>query len=133
MKQAGRVGRGKTTFYQSGPIDMIRIAPLILLLAVFAAGCASTEDAYQGPRTTVEVVNNNFYDMNIFIVRGTQRIRLGNVRSNSTRVLTIPAYIAETGGSFRFLADPVGGNRTPVSQEMYVTPGDQVRLVIPAI
>ena len=110
-----------------------RIAPLVLSISFILAGCGSSENATQGPRTTVEVINNNFYDMNVYILRGTQRIRLGNVRSNSSRVMNIPSYIADTGGSFRFVADPVGGNRTPVSQEMYVTPGDQVTLVIPAI
>ena len=111
----------------------MRLALLILFVGVLLAGCGSSENAFQGPRTTVEVVNNNFYDMNVYILRGSQRVRLGNVRSNSTRVLNIPSYIADTGGSFRFLADPVGGNRTPVSHEMYVNPGEQVRLVIPAI
>lgn len=102
------------------------------LLSSLLAGCSSSEELANQPRTTVEIINNNFYDMNIFIVRSGQRIRLGNVRGNGSRVLTIPAYIADTGGSFRFLADPIGGNRGPISQEMYVNPGDEVRLTIPA-
>jgi hypothetical protein len=32
----------------------------------------------------------------------------------------------------RFLCDRVGGNRSPVSDEIVVEPGDQVTLVIPA-
>jgi hypothetical protein len=96
------------------------------------AGCTGSEEAASPtPRTTVEVINNNFYDMNIFLVRTGQRIRLGNVRGKGTGILTIPAYIAETGGSFRFLADPVGGNQAPLSHELFVSPGDQVQLIIP--
>ena len=35
------------------------------------------------------------------------------------------------GLAFDFLADPIGSNRTPVSDEITVQPGDQVRLVLP--
>jgi hypothetical protein len=32
----------------------------------------------------------------------------------------------------RFLADPIGGNRAPVSDEIAVEPGDEVTLTIPS-
>ncbi len=108
------------------------IAVLLFLLTGLLAGCSGSEEMANQPRTTVEIINNNFYDMNIFIIRSGQRIRLGNVRGNGSRVLTIPAYVADTGGSFRFLADPIGSNRGPISQEMFINPGDEVRLTIPA-
>jgi hypothetical protein len=50
---------------------------------------------------------------------------------NSTKSFVLPAYLIRTGGPLRFLADPIGGNRTPVSQEMTVQPGDIVTLTIP--
>lgn len=80
---------------------------------------------------TVEVENRGFADMVIYAVRGSQRIRLGLATGHSTKRFTIPAFLVGGAGPLRFLADPVGGNRMPVSEEMTVQPGDQVTLTIP--
>jgi hypothetical protein len=50
---------------------------------------------------------------------------------NSTQSFTIPNYLIRGSGPIRFLADPVGGERTPVSEEITVQPGDVVGLTIP--
>ena len=113
----------------------VRHTLLVVAVMLCAAGCASSEEAsYSSARkTTVEVENQNFYDINLFIVRNSQRVRLGYVRSNDTRVLEIPNYIALSGGMVAFVADPIGGPRTPFSQEIFIQEGEQLRLVIPAI
>jgi hypothetical protein len=82
-------------------------------------------------QTTVEVQNQGFNDMVIYALDGTQRIRLGTVTGNSTRTFTIPEHLAGRGGTLRFLADPIGGSRSPVSEEMNVQPGDHVSITIP--
>jgi hypothetical protein len=64
-------------------------------------------------------------------VRSTQRIRLGTVTGNSKRSFLLPANLIFGATPLRFLADPIGGRRTPVSDEITVSPGDNVRLVIP--
>jgi hypothetical protein len=69
--------------------------------------------------------------MVIYALNGAQRIRLGTVTGNSTRTFRIPRYLVGGAGSLRFLADPIGGNRTPVSEEMTVQPGELVTLTIP--
>lgn len=107
--------------------------PLLLLLLIVAA-CRS--GAPRGPEemvppTTLRVDNQGFADMNIYALRsGGERIRLGRVTGHTVEVFTLPSYIA-TSGRLRFLADPIGSNRTPVSDEISVTPGDQLNLVIP--
>jgi len=39
---------------------------------------------------------------------------------NSTKSFVRPGYLVRTGGPLRFVADPIGGHRTPVSEEMTV-------------
>jgi len=79
----------------------------------------------------LQVENQGFTDMVIYAVSSGQRIRLGLATGNSTKTFTIPRYLAGGVGPIRFLADPIGGNRTPVSEEMSVQPGDLVTLTIP--
>jgi hypothetical protein len=69
--------------------------------------------------------------MVIYAVSSAQRVRLGLVTGNSTNSFTIPNYLLRTSGPLRFQADPIGGNRAPVSQEESVQPGDIVSLTIP--
>lgn len=79
----------------------------------------------------VQVENQGFADMVIYAISGGQRVRLGLSTGNSTKTFTVPRYLTAGAGPIRFLADPIGGNRTPVSQEMSVQPGDLVTLTIP--
>ena len=104
------------------------------LLAISVAACGRTQSrrsAVEAPRTTLRVENQGFSDMTIYVIRSGQRVRLGTVTGNSTAVLTIPANLVFGATALRFLADPIGSNRTPVSDEITVQPGDQVGLVIP--
>lgn len=79
----------------------------------------------------LQVENQGFSDMVIYAVTGAQRVRLGLATGNSTKSFTIPSYLLRGGGPLRFLADPIGGNRAPVSHEESVRPGDIVSLTIP--
>lgn len=82
-------------------------------------------------KTTVQVENQGFSDMTIYVLAGGQRIRLGMATGNSTRTFTIPAYLVGGLRPLRFIADPVGSNRAPVSDEITVQEGDEVVLTIP--
>jgi hypothetical protein len=113
--------------------SLIRSTRLIsVLLAALACGGRSNETS-PSPNNpaVVQVENQGFADMVIYAVNGGQRIRLGLATGNTRKSLTLPGYLVRSGGPIRFLADPVGGNRTPVSEEMTVQPGDVVTLTIP--
>jgi hypothetical protein len=45
-------------------------------------------------------------------------------------VLTIPATIVQSTLALRFVADPIGGRAPAATEEITVTPGDQVVLTI---
>jgi hypothetical protein len=102
-----------------------------LAVASCRSGAARSAGSAQGS-ATLEVRNQSFSDMRIYAIRsGTERVRLGVVNGNSTGTLVIPGYLIAGLPSIRFLADPIGGNRTPVSEEISVRPGDLVQLTIP--
>jgi hypothetical protein len=108
---------------------------LIVLLLVIGA-CRSGRDADDEPGpergpATLEVENQNFLDMTVYVVEGGARQRLGVVRGNSTTTLTIPERMIRGGASpLRFLADPIGQQGLPVTEEIVVEPGDAVKMVI---
>ena len=111
---------------------------LLLLLLLVSGACRSAREAADqepGPErgpATLEVENQNFLDMTVYVVDGGVRQRLGVARGNSTTSLAIPDRLIRGGASpLRFLADPIGGEGLPVTEEIVVEPGDTVRLVIP--
>jgi hypothetical protein len=110
------------------------VGPLLLsfLLAACSHGRGSPDVA---PKTsaaaTVEVQNQGFADMTIYVLSHGVRVRLGLAGGYSTSRFPIPAYVLEGDRLVRFLADPIGGTREPVSEEIAVNPGDTVGLTIP--
>jgi hypothetical protein len=119
------------------PFSRISVLAALALFTAAAPGCAGRrgkQDRVSAPaeRTVVRVENQGFSDMTIYVLRGgTQRIRLGLANGNRTSVFEIPRYLVSFPTSLRFIADPIGSNRTPVSDEIAVNPGDEVVLTIP--
>ncbi len=103
---------------------------LVLTLALSACG-ANPRPGQQQERTTVRVENQSSLDMNIYVLRGAQRVRLGTATAHLTSRFTIPADLIFGITPLRFLADPIGSSRTPITDEISVTAGDEVILRIP--
>jgi hypothetical protein len=114
-----------------------RAVAMVLMMACLAlAGACSRnnnpdESAEPVPPTRLRVENQAFLDMTIYVYRSSQRIRLGTATGNSVTRLTIPANLIFGATPLRFQADPIGGNRAPISSEITVAPGDEVILTIP--
>lgn len=105
----------------------------MLLLATITA-CASTAGT-AGPvkeGATLRVDNQALLDVNVYALRGTQRIRLGTVTAHSTATLRVPAVLVGSGMGVRFIADFIGSDRAPVSEEVTIWPGEEVQLTIPS-
>lgn len=111
---------------------MLTARATLLVLALAMAGCSRNPPPPLDPAapTMVRVDNQSFADMNIFVVYRGQRQRLGMATGGSVTNFRIPVRImsAET---LQFIADPIGGSRLPVSDEILVVPGDTVMLTIP--
>lgn len=108
----------------------------LLALALLSAGCqhkakpAATEPQSE---TTVKVENQNFLDMDVFVVQNGMHIRLGRAASLTSKVFTIPADFVRRPTDLRFELRPIGGGgaASQRTETIPVQPGDQVVLMIP--
>jgi hypothetical protein len=112
---------------------MINRSILVIASAMLAACASSSTTASQvrDQAATVVVDNQSVLDMNIYAIRGGQRVRLGTANSLRKTKLTIPASMVFGTSMLRFLADPIGSTRAPISEEISVTAGDEIGLMIP--
>ena len=106
---------------------------VVWLAAVLACGGGPPpEGAAPEAEAAVVVENLGFADVTMYAISATgNRVRLGQVTGSSTQRLSLPAYLVRGGERLRFLADPIGGREGPVSQELYVAPGETVSLTLP--
>jgi hypothetical protein len=109
----------------------LRVFALVIVVGA-ASACASSPRTEPGGRepTTVTVDNQSFHDMTVYVSRG-QRIRLGTAAGKSKTVFTIPPFLVGGAGLLRFIADPIGSSRASVSEEISVSEGDSIGLMIP--
>lgn len=107
---------------------------LMATLALALAGCVRTAPgAAADPSSTgasLVVDNRAAFEMTVYVIRGAQRVRLGQARALNTTTFRIPPDLVN-GQALRFLADPIGSNRTPVSEEIPVWPGETIEIQIP--
>jgi hypothetical protein len=66
----------------------------------------------------LQVENQGFSNLVIYAVKPRAAGALGLATGNSSKSFPIPNYLIRGAGTLRFLADPVGGTRTPVSEEI---------------
>jgi hypothetical protein len=112
-------------------IKLLGVAALCAIIAACASMGNKNHPAADIP-TTLVVDNRNVLDMNIYIIRsGGQRLRVGMATGLSKSKFTIPHGIVFGPTTVRFLADPIGGNRGPISEEITMTEGDEVGLMLP--
>ena len=106
------------------------------LLLMTASGCAPRTGAGATGgatvlRTTVEVRNHGFNDQVIYVsLGGGVRQRIGTAPGVTTTMLVIPRSLVNPGTRLRLIADPIGGGRATVGEEITVDPGDELVLII---
>jgi hypothetical protein len=103
----------------------------LLLMALPACHHAPAPES-EGPppaRTVLQVVNNNFYDFVIYLVRFGSRVRLGLATGNKTTTFDFPSQFVQSG-AVQFEANPVGGTGRAFTEQISVRPGDVVRVQI---
>lgn len=105
---------------------------LLLLAVATSTACSRNPPPPIDPdaTTVLRVENQAFLDMNVYVVYLGQRVRVGTAPGTRTSNFTLRLRIRTTE-MLRFIADPIGGNRLPISEEIMVTPGDVITLTIP--
>lgn len=98
-------------------------------LLVVTASCARRGDPDRRPPpsvpVSVEIQNQNFHDMAVFLETANQRVRIASVvGGNQERAEVAPTYFV--GGSIRLVAEPVGPREVYRSDWMTVSQGDRI-------
>jgi len=114
-----------------------RVAMVALLLSVAACGGSGAPVTSPSPKAAdrsksastdgpiqVRIDNQNFNDMNVYLVAGGSRWLLGQAGGVSLTTLTIPNGIAPTDLRLRLLADPLGG-QAPITTPTLIVPRGQ--------
>lgn len=104
---------------------------LLALVAALACARRSSEPRPLDPPSFVEVDNQAFLDANVYVMRSTQRIRLGYAPGGRRSTFRIPRELVFGPSALSFLVDFVGSSRQPRSDRITVNPGDTVVLTIP--
>jgi hypothetical protein len=89
-----------------------------------APGAAVEDDGREG--ATLEVDNSSIFDVRMFVVRGSHRVRLGLVIAGTTHEFPIPG--AMLGRELVFYAEPVGSPARQRTDGVYVRPGQTVKI-----
>ena len=107
----------------------------LALFLVSMAACSTMAPGTGGidldEATAVKVDNRGFTDMTVYVARSSQRQRLGLAPGNSVTVFNLPRGLVAPATPLRFIADPIGSSRPSVSEEITVSPGDTVTIIIP--
>lgn len=78
------------------------------------------------------VQNQNFYDMDLYVVSEGLATRIGDVGGNSSAHFTLdPSFFPSS--DFRIIATPVGGNGRASSGPLSVGPGQTINFTIAAV
>ena len=112
------------------------VRALALLLVIASVACSGggrpSRPGTEFPATTtLEVDNQSFADMTVYLVDGGSRIRLGRAAGKTTTTLKIPPSMLGAARELQFLAEPLASTRGTVSDRIWVTPGDRITLMIP--
>ena len=108
----------------------VLVIGMLAIVPACAPKSAANTDSSANSETTLVVRNDNYLDFNIYLIQGSQRVRIGTARGLSSTRMRIPSQYVFGVSVLQFLADPIGGTVTPVSERINVTPGDEVHLQI---
>lgn len=116
-------------------LGMLALAAAVLAAPACASRTAGENGGETGPsdtRAALRVQNQSIYDTRVYLVQGSNRIRLGNASPNSTTTLQIaPSFLAGGTRQLRFLFDMIASPKPTVIEDVAVSPGDIVTVVLP--
>ena len=106
---------------------------LLTVVTLISLACHRGAVAPINPQAEValNVDNQNFLDMNVYLIRGGQRIRLGTVPGLSKQILMVKPELIGYGTEVQVEVHPIGGRGNPISETISVKPGDVIQLTIP--
>jgi hypothetical protein len=113
-----------------------RVVVACAMLSLAAAGChrGGFTNAPAGTQGAVGLIvqNQNFYDMDVYVVSEGLATRVGEVTGNSTGRFTLDPSFFPTS-EIRVIATPVGGNGRASSGPLNVAPGQTVTFTVASV
>ncbi len=79
---------------------------------------------------TLHVINANWSDVRIYLVRGGLLLRLGSVTSQNSADFDIPADVLNEAASVTLVASPLGGRESFSTALTGIRPGDELELTV---
>jgi hypothetical protein len=109
-----------------------RVSFTLAALALLAAACSRTPDLSPEPDAgsrmqaiPVQVSNQNFNTMSIYLVRQGSRYLIGQIYGLGDTTITIPASLTPPDHQIRLRAEAIGGGAT-TTQTLIVPPGQRI-------
>jgi len=99
------------------------------LLAACASGASRVSSNPELRPISLIVTNQNWLDVDVFVVSGTSRYRIGEVGGNGSATLSIPASLL-VNGQVQLMADPVGSNDIFTTEMFPVASDEKVQLTV---
>jgi hypothetical protein len=105
-------------------------ALLLIFLAMSCSSSGSPDTAPapdSGDQARVRIENRASLDMDIYVLRHDQRIRLGFVPGGETATFALPGTLTTGSGSVQFEARPVRSSGEPIVSEPFrVARGEEI-------
>ena len=76
------------------------------------------------------VENNQWFDVHLYLVRGSLRTSLGFLTSLGRRKFELPSIATTPGTDVRIFVYPIAGGRPYLTPPLIVNPGDVWKLVV---
>jgi hypothetical protein len=102
--------------------------PVLAAFTWSGAQRATTGVPSEQQQTSIEVTNDNWNTVNVYVMRAGQAVRLGMVETASTGHFRMPPDFENASGQVELLVDPIGGFHAYVSDALVFSPGDTIKL-----
>jgi hypothetical protein len=118
-----------TTWSEGGRVSWVAVILVVLVLGGCGGRSRSPFRAGGGDEAIrVEVRNDNFLDVTVYVLPDGVSHRIGDVTGSSSATLDVPARLIFAATSMRLLVNPIGSREAYLSEEIPVSPGDLIRL-----
>ncbi len=112
---------------------LVTSATALTALSMLAAGACThpsqTPRNNSSSRDASLVVENTLTEpFRMYVSDGAQRLPVGSISPLSTTRLRIPPSVVFPATSLVFIAVPVSGNGSSISERLVVNPGDEIHL-----
>ena len=113
---------------------LLRGATGVLMPLLLALGCARPPreiTPVMGPSWSLRVENNHVLDLDVFVIHGGQRSRVGMVTAAQVHEFHLPMYLLGPGGEISLMATRIGGPGVLRTEMIVVERGGHVDWFIP--